>query len=133
MGRSFDQNKRYDIRWYLKMRSVVIVFLTCILPGGICYVASSSDRPDIHNISENKESRIVSIKLIPRHSELNRRRRERTLLDVSRLEKEEDEDKDEDEYRRRDEAVQVGALFEVSKIRYEIVFINFILMQIRIL
>jgi len=94
------------------MRSVVIVFLTCILTGGICYVASSSDRPDIHNISENKESRIVSIKLIPRHSELNRRRRERTLLDVSRLEKEEDEDKDEDEYRRRDEAVQVGALFE---------------------
>jgi hypothetical protein len=94
-------------------------------------VASSSDRPDIHNISENKESRIVSIKLIPRHSELNRRRRERTLLDVSRLEKEEDKDKD--EYRRRDEAVQVGALFEVSKTRYEIVFINFILMQIRIL
>jgi|ERR1712238_372323 len=55
--------------------------------------------------NENDGTGIVSLKLIPHHVELNRRQRERNLL--------KDDDVEEESYgRRREEAAQVGALFE---------------------
>ena len=61
----------------------------------------------------NHEKGIVSLKLNSRHTELERRRRERRHLAENDSENEQLE-YNEEKYRRREDAVQVGALFEVS-------------------
>lgn len=86
----------------------IAAFLSC-LQMGIIMATPSIDGIPVGTRNENDGRGIVSLKLIPHHVELNRRQRERNLL--------EDDDVEEESYgRRREEAAQVGALFEVSMI-----------------
>jgi len=88
---------------YLSMWTVA-AFLICLQVRS-AVAASSIDTMILGNRNENDRKGIVSLELIPHHVELNRRQRERHLL--------EDDDVGEESYgRRREEAVQVGALFE---------------------
>lgn len=64
----------------------------------------------------NQEKGFVSLKLNSRHGELERRRRERqrSLAEIdSDIDADAQLEYNEERYRRREEAVQVGALFEV--------------------
>lgn len=102
--RSNNNNNKMS---YLSMWSAA-AFLFCLQMGSIV-ATSNIDNMPISTTNENDGTGIVSLKLIPHHVELNRRQRERNLL--------EDDHVEEESYsRRREEAVQVGALFEVSMI-----------------
>ena len=90
------------------MAAVVVVF---------GFGMTSATASIIANAPSKDNNGFVSLKLRPRHAELERRKRERERsLSVEEKVEEDSREQDwnEERYRRREEAVQVGALFEVG-------------------
>eukprot|EP00536_Pseudo-nitzschia_multiseries_P017185 jgi/Psemu1/49730/gm1.49730_g len=79
-------------------------------------LSSSNIRKNGNGNGSGSGNGVISLKLTPRHTELDRRRRERERERNLVVDSETEGSYDgEDRYRRREEAVQVGALFEVSE------------------
>lgn len=94
-----------------RLWSITALLLFVDIQSVSSVIASSSRDNSSHNsnANANNDASFISLKLTPRHVELERRRRERKLR-VSDTDSE--GDNGERQYRRREEAVQVGALFE---------------------
>ena len=90
--------------------------LLVVLYGVSTSTASTNNASTSSNMNINQEKGFVSLKLNSRHGELERRRRERqrNLAEIdSHIDADAQLEYNEERYRRREEAVQVGALFEV--------------------
>ena len=122
MSHPYRNNSNRSYRSYLPIWSVA-TFLLC-LPVGNVVATTTSDTAAV-NINNNVETTtgggVVSLKLTPRHVEMDRRRRERKLIVEDDHVKKEEEESSSSSIRRREEAMQVGALFEVSFCRRRIV------------
>ena len=121
MSHPYRNNSNRSYR-YLPIWSVA-TFLLCLLQVGNVVATTTSDTAAV-NINNNVETTtgggVVSLKLTPRHVEMDRRRRERKLIvEDDHVKKEEESSSS--SIRRREEAMQVGALFEVSFCRRRIV------------
>ena len=97
------------------------IALLIVLYGVSTSTASTSNASTSSNMNINHEKGFVSLKLNSRHGELERRRRERQRnlgeidadVDFDATAENNQLEYNEERYRRREEAVQVGALFEV--------------------
>ena len=121
MSHPYRNNSNRSYRSYLPIWSVATVLL-CLLQVGNVVATTTSDTAAVNINNNNVETTtgggVVSLKLTPRHVEMDRRRRERKLIVEDDHGKKEEE---ESSIRRREEAMQVGALFEVSFCRRRIV------------
>ena len=106
------RNNNINNRSYLSIWSVT-AFLLCLHVGSVVATTTSETAANRNNNVETGGG-VVSLKLTPRHVELDRRRRERNLIVEDEHVKEEEEEESTSSIRRREEAMQVWALFEVS-------------------
>ena len=118
MSHPYRNNSNRSYR-YLPIWSVA-TFLLCLQVGNVVATTTSDTAININNNVETTTGGVVSLKLTPRHVEMDRRRRERKLIvEDDHVKKEEESSSS--SIRRREEAMQVGALFEVSFCRRRIV------------
>ena len=122
MSHPYRNNSNRSYRSYLPIWSVA-TFLLCLQVGNVVATTTSDTAININNNVETTTGGVVSLKLTPRHVEMDRRRRERKLIVVEDDDhvKKEEEESSSSSIRRREEAMQVGALFEVSFCRRRIV------------
>lgn len=119
MSHPYRNNSNRSYRSYLPIWSVA-TFLLCLQVGNVVATTTSDTAININNNVETTTGGVVSLKLTPRHVEMDRRRRERKLIvEDDHVKKEEESSSS--SIRRREEAMQVGALFEVSFCRRRIV------------
>ena len=121
MSHPYRNNSNRSYRSYLPIWSVA-TFLLCLQVGNVVATTTSDTAININNnVETTTGGGVVSLKLTPRHVEMDRRRRERNLIVEEDDHVKKEEESSSSSIRRREEAMQVGALFEVSFCRRRIV------------